>query len=115
MTLLKDVRVPGFIWAIAIVITTYFINKFTPTLELYTGIDAFVWQLIIIPALIGVLKGLNLGTDQLNQALDIIDLLLKRGKTMDTPQTRGLALERPPVEVADIPKRPSKLARWLVG
>jgi hypothetical protein len=112
---MNNVRVPGVVWAIGIVIAVYLIQKFSVPIQEATGIDAFVLNLIIVPGLIGVLKGLNLGTDQLNQALDVIDLLLQRTSTPELGQTRGPGIEQPAVMKDDIPERPNPVMRFLVG
>ena len=111
---MKDIRVPGIVWAIGIIVVVGLIHSNAFYIQQSTGIQP--WLLDIgVAALIGVLKTLNLGTDQLNQALDIIDRLLLEKRTEPGVQMRGDIESRELVTPLEIPDRPNPVARWLVG
>jgi hypothetical protein len=94
---MKDIRIPGVAWVIAIV---------EP------------WMIdLAITLLISGLKTANVGTEQLNNALDVIEQLLNDKATAFVAPSEGVraAASVAPVEVEKIPPRPNKTVRWLVG
>lgn len=121
---MNDVRVPGFLWAVAIVMAVALIHTYEAQIQAATGLDAYVLDLAVT-ALIGVLKGLNLGTGQLDQALDIIDSIIGRSRVrVETVEPGAVPMRggmSPVVTLTEAslpsapPPRPNKVARWLVG
>jgi hypothetical protein len=114
----KDIRVPGVIWAIALIIIVALIHENQAYLEVQFGVTPYIIDLLVA-ILIGILKGLSLGTEQLNQALDIIERIVNRpvgprppGEGMRAPGTAGSTVIIPDDE---IPRRPNPFTRWLVG
>lgn len=107
----KDFRVPGVAWGILIIIVIALIHENEASLP----IDAFYADLIV-GMLIGVLKGLSLGTDQLEQALNIIDAIRNR-ETRSRPRGKAGEIMPAPATVPEsaVPERPNKMVRWLVG
>lgn len=113
---MKDVKVPGVVWAIGIIAVIALIHANEVTIQQNIGLDAF-WLDMLVAALIAILKSLSLGTAELNQALDIIDKLLLARAQAATPGTgmRSAEPAPPAVVVEEIPARPNALTRWLVG
>lgn len=110
---LQNARVPGVVWALALIIVIAIIHENEANLP----IDAFYADMIVA-LLIGVLKSLSLGTGQLEQALDIIDAIRNRDARS---RTRSGSIEGvvdvAPVTVPEsaIPERPNRMIRWLIG
>lgn len=130
---MKDVRIPGVVWIIAIVAITGLAHHY---LE-----DPFIVDLVVIVAGM-ILKSLNLGTKELEQALEIIDLFKRQPKVVvppappstpgGGPQMRGPmpkattiegdlvgvegdTLIKEPDVLPATPPPPNKAVRWLVG
>lgn len=125
----KDIRIPGIAYVIAIIAAIALIHENEARLIASTGIDAFYWDLIV-GGLFAVAKGLNVGTEQLNRALDVIDMILKRGQGATVPEVvdendprmkmRGPATivtdaAQPAIYVDEIPARPNKVIRYFLG
>lgn len=104
---MKDVRIPGFAWAIAIIVIVSLIHTYGPQ---YGYSPLYIDMAVAL--LIGALKGLNLGTGQLEQALKIIDILLIQAVSEGTP--RGPAAV-PRINLTDIPDKPNKTVRFFLG
>lgn len=114
---MKDLRIPGIVWAIVIVALVAIAHENAAAWH----IDPIYSDLLVVVA-VGILKSMNLGVDQLNQALDIIDNIKTQGAVT---RTRGSAaapggmvesdLAALDTITANAPKRPSKLVRFLVG
>jgi hypothetical protein len=128
---MNNVKIPGVLWVAGVVIAVALAHRY---LE-----DPFLVELIIVVGTM-ILKGLNLGTKDLEQALEIIDLFKRQPKIVvpstDTtpglePQMRGPMLktasgapiqvieettliQEPPVLPAE-PPRPNRIATWLLG
>lgn len=115
---MKDIRVPGIVWAIAMVAIVAILHE-----------NADAWHIsplysdLAVVVVVGVLKGMNLGVDQLNQALDIIDNIRATGSitrtrgvnVMGETETTGLSPVVVESMTANAPERPSKTVRWLLG
>lgn len=113
-------RVPGVVWAVALIIIIAVVHENEAQIQAQMGIDPFIID-IVIAMLIAVMKSLSLGTEQLNQALDIVDKLLSsRRERLELPPGEGMrstkaeAAEQP-VFVEEIPERPNPAMRWLFG
>lgn len=106
---LKDVRIPGFAWAMGIIVIVGLIHTYGPQ---YGFSPLYIDMAVAI--LIGVLKGLNLGTDQLDQAIKIIDLLLMKEVAEVEGIPRGPAAV-PRINLTDIPDKPNKTVRFFLG
>lgn len=129
---MKDVRVPGVAWAILIIVLVAVIHGGEGYLTGTLGIQPWMLDLALV-MLIGGLKTVNLGTDQLNQALDIIDSLLTREEKAQAAKSvtiaqPGVGMRSSHAEILDVPPpldvdrvvretpdRPNPFTRWLVG
>jgi hypothetical protein len=111
---MKDVRIPGVVWAIAIIVAVAAIHENEAYLLMRFGLEPFYLDLLV-GLLIAALKTLSLGTEQLNQALDVIERLLARRPHPPEEGMRGVETVETMEVVAEIPPRPNKLVRWLVG
>lgn len=114
---MKDLRIPGIVWAIVLVAIVAVIHENADAWHI-----APIYSDLAVVVVVGVLKGMNLGVDQLNQALDIIDNIKSQGtvaRTRGTSITPGGMAESEPLITdtitANAPPRPNKLARFLVG
>lgn len=131
---MQNVKVPGVIWIAVVVIAVALAHRYLP--------DPFVVELVIVVGTM-ILKGLNLGTSELNQALDIIDIFKRQPRMVvpltpspsfaGEPQMRGpaptikttdgisirvdkeMTLIQEPPQLPAPPPRPNKVAAWLVG
>jgi hypothetical protein len=120
---MKDVRIPGFAWAIGIIVAVALIHSNAATIETWHVGNFYITPIVldtIVALLIGYLKKLNLGTEQLEDALDVIEQLQNANARAAMERESGGALPRAPLSVSPIefekiPKRPNHTARWLVG
>jgi hypothetical protein len=115
----KDVRVPGFLWVILLLLVGAAIQFYAPQIEVRTGLSPAIVEMIVALCF-GAYKYFNLGTDQLNTALDIIGFLRQRLDVARDPQQQmrgpqSSLLLVPEIHEEDIPERPNKAARWLLG
>lgn len=126
----SDVKYPGFLWVVGIVAAVILLLRF---------FDAEIVALVFIPLLLGILKGLNLGTDTENIAIDAIEAIKNNPRVQEAiksigfkeipvPSTQyrgpsGVEEEKGetilvpdlPLILPATPPRPNKFARWLVG
>lgn len=107
---MKDMRVPGVVWAILIIVVIAITHENEVWIQMNWGIEPYLID-ILVGILVAVLKTLSLGTEQLNQALDIIDRILANRRT-EREEMRGIGTTL--VDEA-IPERPNPVMRWLVG
>jgi hypothetical protein len=125
---MSNVRVPGVAWAIGIIVLIALIHSNATFIETNWHVEP--WQIdLAISVLVAGLKTLNLGTEQLNQALDVIDQLLSwhaqtamaAEREAQIPSTAPVPSPAPaprsvvPVQLEKIPERPNKAVRWLFG
>lgn len=114
--ILKDVRIPGVVWAVLLTLVIAIIHENQGV----WGIDAFYVDLVVV-GLIALLKSLNLGDGQLQQALDVIDSIRRRegaGRMRGSVEGPSGGELRVPHELPltdKVPPRPNKFVRWLVG
>lgn len=135
--LMKKVEIPGIVWAILIIVIVAAVHSGEGYLTGTLGLQP--WMIDVgLAMLIGILKGLSLGTGQLDQALNIIDRLMAynaRKSNEETAQieaqmtTPGVGMRSAHVEITStlmdslelediasaIPERPNKTLQWLVG
>jgi hypothetical protein len=125
---MKDVRIPGVAWMVLIIVLIALIHNNALWIEQSWHIEP--WQIdLAITVLIAGLKTLNLGTEQLNQALDVIDQLLnwhaqtamaveqeaRIPSTAPVPSVAPAPRSVVPVQLEKIPERPNSAVRWLFG
>jgi hypothetical protein len=122
---MSNVRVPGVAWAIGIIVLIALIHNNALWIEQSWHIEP--WQIdLAITVLIAGLKTLNLGTEQLNQALDVIDQLLawhaqtakaaeREAQIPSTAPIPPAPRSVVPVQLEKIPERPNNAVRWLFG
>lgn len=109
---MTEIKVPGFIWALLIVVVVAVIHSYEPQIIASTPFNAPLLDMIVV-VLMGILKGLDLTDVQLEQALRVIDSLIRREYETEEQMRGGI-----PVETSfaiAIPEPPSKLQKWLVG
>lgn len=113
---MSNVRIPGVAWVIAIVVLVGVIHANAIWIEVNWHVEPWMIDMAIT-LLIAGLKTANVGTEQLNNALDVIDQLLNDKATAFVAPPEGARgpASVAPVEVEKIPPRPNKTARWLVG
>lgn len=121
---MQNFKVPGVLWIVLLVTIVAGAHYYLD--------DPFIVDLVVV--VVGmVLKSFKLGTEQENQAIDLINTIknhprLNRPVVVATnvpgPQMRGsgessvavetVVFDEPPV-FPDPPPRPNKAMRWLVG
>lgn len=110
---MSNIRIPGVAWAFLIVAAIAFIHENQALLP----IDAYYLDLLVI-VLIAVLKSINLGTDQLNRALDIIDEIVGRAaatRVRSGGDDRGGEVYGIDSLAKKAPPRPSVPLHWFFG
>lgn len=124
---MNSVKIPGVAWIVGIVLAVAAAHYYLD--------DPFIVDVVFIVAGM-VLKSLKLGTEEENQAIDIIETIKKHPR-LSTPvvvpkatpgvqmrgpsgsegltvESEGVLLSEPPILPAT-PPRPNKMMRWLVG
>lgn len=98
---MNDLRVPGVLWVILLVFGVALVREYVP--------EPFYVDLAVVLVL-AVLKYMNLGTKELEELLDIIDLLRQRAP--DAAEPKALSSYAQAKEQVE---RPNRIARWLIG
>ena len=96
---MKDIRIPGFIWVVLIAAGIVFCENYLAN-PLYGE--------IAIALLMGAAKALNLGTEHLEEALELL-----RGMQNATTAVGARGQAMPSVNVSEL--KPNKPLRWLFG
>lgn len=115
---MKDIRVPGIVWAIAMVAIVAVIHENQAAWNI-----PVIYSDLAVVVVVGILKTMNLGADQLNQALDIIDNIKTHGAISATRGGGSIPVgmegsEDPAVIstlTANAPERPNNTVRFLLG
>lgn len=95
---MKDIKIPGIIWVIAISVTIVLIETYVaPGYQLYAE--------TAIVVLMGIAKAANLGTKDVE---DLVAMLRSLQRQMPTPESSIIATEAESRE-------PNKTVRWLLG
>ena len=107
---MKDIKIPGVLW-IAAAIALDVIGR--QVIEQYGFPPMYADVLLVV--IVAVLKTLNIGTSEIDQALEIIDKLQKQSgaTTMSIAgaEQRGMATHK--IDLAK--RRPNKIMRWMLG
>lgn len=90
---MKDFKIPGFLWVVLIAVLVMLAETYLPS-------PLYVEAALLI--LFGAAKAYNLGTQDIEDVLDI----LRRNE----PRSRGIATT---VEIEQ--HEPNKVARWFIG
>lgn len=96
-SIMKDFKIPGFLWVVLIAVAVMLAENYLPS-PLYVELALLL--------LFGIAKAYNLGTQDIEDVLDILrrtDSLVPRGRSIVT------------TEVIAEQYKPNKTARWLVG
>jgi hypothetical protein len=109
-TLLTNLKIPGWLWAVAIIVIIALIH----TYGVQYGINPVIAD-IIVALLLGILKGLNLGTNQLDATLKVISELLSERAAVTGTTIRGSIPPGSVVYKDEIPDKPDKFLTFLIG
>lgn len=112
---MKDVRVPGIVWVVLLVVGVALLHENRGVL----GISPALFDVILV-GVVAVIKGFNLGTGQINQALDVIDTFRSQAgatRMRGSGEVSSLDADVPGLMISrdQIPQRPNPVMRWLVG
>jgi hypothetical protein len=116
----SSIKVPGLLWVILFLILGTATQIYAPQIEARTSLTPAIIDMIVA-ACFGAYKYFNLGTSDLEVALDIIALLraqLDKARQGTPAQFRGpedASAVEPVVFEDDIPDRPHKATAWLLG
>lgn len=119
---MKDLRIPGVVWVILLLTIGVLIRENAVAIGTYLHVGPFVVG-AVVAAIFVAAKVANPGGQELNQAIDVIQKLMGQPKTVAGPATpstgmrSGIGLESvaPTVREEEIPERPNKVARILIG
>lgn len=116
---MNNLRIPGVAWTVLIVVLVGLIHANAAWIEVNWHVEPWMIDMAIT-LLIAGLKTLNVGTDQLNDALEVIDQLLNRRAEEAVMSEGAMGIPAPaslsaPVEIEKIPEKPNTFMRWLVG
>lgn len=116
---------PGIVPALIIVLAVISIEYYEAWIIANTPFNATIIELVLVPALVGVLKGLDLRNDQKDVFIDLIGRLLARERVMQAPptMTEGMrsaagspvSVMPPPVQPEEVPIPPSKMTQLWFG
>lgn len=132
---MQEIKVPGVAWALGIILGIALLHENAARIEALTDGWISVWYIdFLIAAVLGFLKWKFPGTRPLEQALEIINILLNSrrvttttpGTTEDRPQMRGPSSRSPqtattetvvydPPLIPEVPAPPRKAGNWLFG
>lgn len=100
---MKDIKVPGVLWVVLIVAGIAVVRQFVPE-PLYVELAVVIGFVI--------LKSLNLGTDEINDLIDIIERL--QGRLENEPMAMPKTVAERAGTVPQV-ERPNKAVRFLLG
>lgn len=118
---MQNIKPPGVLWVVLIVVAVALAHRYLD--------DPFLVEVIVVVAGM-ILKSLKLGTDQLEEAIEIINIfklyrvrpvVTATGVQMrGTPQPGEMEAERSAVDndlaaALEPPPMPNKMMTWLVG
>lgn len=105
---MKDIKIPGFLWVVLIAVAVVLCENYMPN-PLYAEAAILVFM--------GLAKGLNLGTKEIENLVDLLRAMQVRPAGAVGPVGVERALRSAPVSPAvDVERyKPNKGVRWLLG
>lgn len=125
MQALENLRIPGVIWVIILLILGIGIQAASPWIEAQFGIPAWILAALVTAIFLGA-KRLAPGGADLNKAIDLVEILVREMKKVRPAESvegmRSAHMLEPGPDLAVVayaeqekPARPNPWARVLVG
>ena len=110
---IKDLKVPGVVWVIMLLLLGIGLQAGSFWIEQNLGVHSLVVG-AVVAAIFVAAKSIAPGTSELNRAIDIIERLLSQKSSSPSTEMRGVS-ESVPSLLEPVPQRPNRLARILWG